>query len=492
MKKILVRTILILLVIALLAGGYLAYKSFKTAQIAQGSMNSIETATISQSTLVITISATGKVRSGQTTTLSWQTSGTVEAVNVAVHDEVKKGDVLASLEKSSLPQDIILAQANLLDYQTALDDLYTNADKAKTQAVQDIATYTEAVKDAQYQLDNFTIPSDQAGLETMQALELMKGRLDQARQDFEPYKYFSSGNEKRQDLLETLNEAQADYNSAVKRLQYETELEVAQANLEKAMQDYEKWKDGPTAEEVNAAEARIAATQATLGKAWIEAPFDATITVANPQPGDQVSANTQAFRLDDLSKLYVDMQIAEVDINQINVGQEVSLTFDGIRNKQYHGQIVEVASIGSEDTSVVNFTVTVQLTDADEKVRPGMTSDVEIVVQQRQAALLVPNQALRLDENGNQTVYIIKPGEGPKPVTIQLGVSSDTYSEVVEGDLTAGDLVVLDPLSVPGVANSQSGNAFFGIRRMNGGGNQDNPSPGAAPAGGPGGGGGQP
>jgi len=492
MKIFMVRTILILFVIVLLAGIYFAYNGFRTAQNVQTSMTSIETATLSQGALVITISATGKVRSGQTTTLSWQTSGTVEAMNAAVHDKVHRGDILASLEKGSLPQDIILAQANLLDYQTALDDLYTNADKAKIQAVQDIAAYTQAVKDAQFQLDNFTIPSKQAGLETMQALALMKARLDQARLDFEPYKYLSSNNDKRQEKLEVLNEAQADYNAAVKRLQYETELEVAQANQEKAMQDYEKWKDGPTAEEVNAAEARIAATQATLSEAWIEAPFDATITVANPQPGDQVSANTQAFRLDDLSKLYVDMQIAEVDINQIDVGQEVSLAFDGIRNAQYHGQVVEVASIGSESNSVVDFTVTVLLTDANEKVHPGMTSDVEIVVQQRQPALLVPNQALRMDENGNQTVYVIKPGEGPKPVTVLLGASSDTYSEVVEGDLSAGDMIVLNPLSIPGAANGQPRNMFFGIRRMGGGGNRDNPSPGAVPGGGPGNEGGQP
>jgi HlyD family secretion protein len=492
MKKILTRIFLLLLIIVLLAGGYFAYSNFKTTQTAEASMVSLETAPIDQGTLVITISATGKVRSGQTATLSWQTSGSVEAVNATVHDKVSKGDILASLEKGSLPQDIILAQANLLDYQKALDDLYTNADEAKTQAVQDIATYTEAVKDAQFQLDNFTTPSKQAGLDTMQALSLMKTQLDRARQDFEPYKYFSSGNDKRQELLETLNEAQADYNAAVKRLEYETELEVAQDNLEKALQDYEKWKDGPTAEEVDAAQARIAATQATLSKAWIEAPFDATVTVADPQPGDQVSANTQAFRLDDLSNLYVDMQIAEVDINQIDVGQEVSLTFDGIRNKQYHGQVVEVASIGSESTGVVNFTVTVQLTDADQKVRPGMTSDVEIVVEQRQPALLVPNQALRMDENGNQIVYVVKPGEGPKPVMIRLGASSDTFSEVVEGDLAVGDLVVLNPLSIQGVENNGTRNQFFGIRRMGGGGNRDNPPPGAVTVGKPGNDGGQP
>lgn len=488
MKKTIIRVFMITLIVALLGGGYYVYTSLQSAEDARASFANIETVTIEEGNLVSTINATGKVRSGQSATLYWQTSGTVETVNVEVGDDIQVGEVLATLEQSSLPQDIILAQANLLDYHTALDDLYTNAETAKTKAVQDIATYTQAAKDAQYQLDNFTVPSNQADLDTMEALATMKERLDQAREAFQPYKYLSSGNERRQELKEALNEAQADYNSAVKRLQYETELEVAKDNLEKALQDYEKWKDGPTAEEITAAESRIAATEATLSKAWIQAPFDGTITVAHPQSGDQVSLNTEAFRLDDLSRLYVDIQVSEVDINQVKTDQEVTIVFDGIRNKEYHGTVVEVATIGGDTSGGVDFTVTVQLMDADEDVRPGMTSEVNIVVERRQAALLVPNQAIRRDENGAQVIYVMKPEEGLQPVEIKLGVSSDTHSEVLEGELQVGDQIALNPLTVPLSGEETPRGMFFGMRQMTGdGGSDSSETPqGGFPAGPPG------
>ena len=116
---------------------------------------------------------------------------------------------------------------------------------------------------------------------------------------------------------EKLDLAQSDYNAAVKRLDYENALEVAKANLNKARKDYEKWKNGPGADEIAATKARIAAAQATLSQAWIEAPFNGTITLAIPQPGDLVTLNTSAFRVDELSSLFVDLAVSEVDINQI-------------------------------------------------------------------------------------------------------------------------------------------------------------------------------
>jgi HlyD family secretion protein len=123
------------------------------------------------------------------------------------------------------------------------------------------------------------------------------------------------------------------------------------------------------------------------------------------------------------------------------------ITFDGIRNKEYHGEVVEIASIGSENSGVVDFTVTVQMTDVDEDVLPGMTAEVDIVVEQTEAALLVPNQAIRTNESGAQIVYIMETGGQMTEVEIKLGASSDTQSEIAEGNLQAGDQIVLNPPS---------------------------------------------
>ena len=438
MRKII--TILIILAI-LAAGGYGFYLWRQRQQAAATSK--LQTTPAEHGSLTATIGATGQVRSKQTASLVWKTSGTVQDVYVVVGDNVKTGNKLAELAQTSLPQAIILAQADLESANKALDDLYTNAEIAKVQATQAIATYAKDVKSAQYQLDNFTIPESQAGLATLEALDLMKQKLEQATAAFEPYKFLPSGDKTRDEFKETLDLAQSDYNAAVKRLDYENALEVAKANLNKARKDYEKWKNGPSAGEIAATKARIAAAQATLSQAWLEAPFDGAVSLAIPQPGDLVTPNTSAFRIDDMSALLVDLAVSEVDINQIEVSQPVSLTFDAIRGGIYHGEVVSVDRVGISNQGVVDFIVTVRLTNADEQVKPGMTAAVNVVVSQLEDVLLVPNRAVRF-KDGKQVVYILQNNE-TVPVNIKLGATAETTSQVLEGDLKVGDLIILNP-----------------------------------------------
>jgi HlyD family secretion protein len=442
------RVITILIVVAVLAGAGFAFIQYRNQQAAK-SATSYQTVAAANGDLTASIGATGTVRSNQSADLNWKTSGTVQDVNVKTGDKVSPGDVLAKLDQASLPQNVILAQADLVNTQKTLDDLYTQAQDSKVAAMQSIATNVQAVKDAQYQLDNYTVPQDQAGMSTMDALDAMQKKLDAARQAFEPYKYFSSGNTTRQDLKDALDQAQSDYNAAVKRLEYEYDLAVAQANLDKARKDYEKWQDGPDPDDIAAANSQIEAAKATLSQAWIEAPFAGTITIAQPQPGDQVgpatqgALNTPAFRLDDLSTLLIDVQVSEVDINQVALNQDVTISFDAILNKEYHGSVVEVAQVGTSEQGVVDFYVTAKLDDADEQVKPGMTAAVNIVVSQLKDVLLVPNRAVRVQDS-NRVVYVLQNNQ-PVPVDITLGASSDTMSQVLSGDLKVGDLIVLNP-----------------------------------------------
>jgi len=93
-----------------------------------------QTETVGRGTLVATIGATGTVRAQQTAVLIWQAAGTVDVVNVQVGDNVPAGYVMAYLAKTSLPQSIILAEADLASAQKSLDDLL-NSDTARAEAV---------------------------------------------------------------------------------------------------------------------------------------------------------------------------------------------------------------------------------------------------------------------------------------------------------------------------------------------------------------------
>jgi HlyD family secretion protein len=202
------------------------------------------------------------------------------------------------------------------------------------------------------------------------------------------------------------------------------------------------------AADVASAEARVAAAKATLAQALVIAPFDGTVTQASPAVGDQVNVGTTAFRLDDLSHLLVDVQVSEVDINNVNIGQAATLTFDAILGKEYEGVVVEVGQAGDTIQGVVNFTVTVELTNADEDVKPGMTAAVNIVVEEVKGALLIPNRAVRLVA-GERVVYLLVDGQ-PVQVKVRLGSSSDSNSVLVDGDIKEGDPIILNPPSFNG------------------------------------------
>jgi HlyD family secretion protein len=139
----------------------------------------------------------------------------------------------------------------------------------------------------------------------------------------------------------------------------------------------------------------------------------------------------------------VDVNVSEVDINNVAVGQPVMLTFDAILGREYVGEVVEVAQTGTISTGVVSFKVTVELTDADHLVKPGMTAAVNITVRELEDVLLVPNRAVRLSE-GQRVVYLLE-NDIPVKKNIQLGSSSDTMSVLVSGDVQEGDAVILNP-----------------------------------------------
>ncbi len=194
--------------------------------------------------------------------------------------------------------------------------------------------------------------------------------------------------------------------------------------------------DGPNPDDISAAEARIAATQATLDLGSIKAPFSGSVTEVDVKPGDQVAPGTLAFRLDDLSSLLVRVDVSEVDINRIQVGQAATLSFDAIVGKEYDGVVREVGLVGTILQGTVNFRVTIEILNPDADVKPGMTTAVNMVVTELSGVLLVPNRAVRI-RDGNRVVFMLKDGV-LEPVQITLGASSETVSEVLGGDLQAG------------------------------------------------------
>ena len=378
-----------------------------------------QTSEIERGNLVATVGATGTVRARQSTTLVWQTTGTVEAVNGNIGDEVGAGDVLASLAKTSLPQNIILAEAELVSAQKALEDLL-ESDTARAQAWIALRAAEDAYEKAYDYRDALNYPTRRT------QVILVKENTPFGVVDVPQTKTY-----KVEGTNEEIQKADAD-------------LALREAQFEDAKRTYDRLADGPNENDLAAAQARVDAAQATLNLAHVTAPFAGTVTEAYILPGDQIGAGTVAFRVDDLTSLLVDVQLSEIDINSVSVGQTVGLSFDAILGQEYEGQVVRVSQAGTVVGGVVNFTVTVELTNADEMVKPGMTAAVNIVVREIEDAILVPNRAVRLVD-GQRVVYILGEDETPQQVIIRLGASSDNVSVVVGGELKEGDDVILNP-----------------------------------------------
>ncbi|MGD0707470.1 MAG: efflux RND transporter periplasmic adaptor subunit [Anaerolineaceae bacterium] len=449
----------------------------------------LQTAVLKRGDLSSTIGATGTVRSGQTLTMFWKTSGEVGTVAVKVGDKVTKDEELASLLTSSLPQNVILAQSDLVTAKENLDNV-KNSNLASAQAQQALANAQKALTSAQ---DNVTSmdwvrgTSDQ--IDSANAnLVLAKQALQDAQNFFDKFSKVDPGNPEYAQAYSQLAAAQQKKDSAQANLDYlqghynvteasisAANLAVAQAQFDDAKRQWDRLKDGPDSADVAAAQAKMDSAQALLDEAHLTAPFDGMVTEVSSSVGDQVSLGTKALRIDNFAQFLVDVDISEMDIHLIKVDQDVVVTFDAIPGKTYTGKVVTVSKAGEVSQNVTNFTVTVELTNPDSDVLPGMTASVNIVAQKFANVLLVPNRAVRT-VNGKQVIYLLRSGQ-PVAVAITLGATSDTYSELASGDVKEGDLVVLNPSSVTttsslfGSGSNSSGGGFTGGTSATGPGN---------------------
>jgi len=460
MKKRIAGKTYFFIILGLAVVGLVAYLVINNINSRKASVADLQTVEVTRGELVAIVGATGTVRANQTAVLSWQTSGRIESINVEVGDKVASETVLAELLETSLSQSIILAQADLVEAQRNLDNLLnSNLDKAQAQL--NLANAKDAYERAvwsSFQGDTARTSNQNKIDAATAAVTLARDKVDDAEENFSKVDSRDDDDPIKAGALSTLANARENLEKAIKDLNYlvqdpdEKELAIsdgkvalALAQYEDAQREWERRKEGADPDDIAAAEARIASIKATIALSQLSAPFGGTVTEVTAMAGDQVTTGTNAFRLDDLSHLLVDVLVPEVDINRILVGQNVDLTFDAISNNAYQGRVHSVAQVGTIQNGLVNFKITIEILNPDEQVLPGMTAAVNIIVSQLDDVLTVPNRAVRLVDN-QSVVYILK-NSVPTPVNIEIGSSSDTMSEIISGDLKEGDKVILNPPS---------------------------------------------
>jgi len=334
------------------------------------------------------VSATAVIVPSQYSTLSMTTAGVVAEVLVEQGELVTGDQPLVRLKGREEMQAAITAEEyEVHAAEKAIDDLHDLADDAKTLSLNSIPIAARRVKEAQYQLDNFTVPTSMEDMETMEALDWANEQLDIAREAFEPYRNKSINDDRRKELKEDLDSAQSDVNAAVRRLEYETELEVAETDFDNAREDYEIYKDGPDPKDLALANARLKTAQDNLVAAQsafddleLLAPFDGTIGDVYTRIGEWVTPGMPVILIADLQHLQVETtDLNEIDAAQVAEGDIVTVTFDAI-DDILEGTVISIAPKADEGSGV-NYTVVIELEDWPDALRWGMTAFVDIEIE---------------------------------------------------------------------------------------------------------------
>jgi HlyD family secretion protein len=497
----------IVIVIALLVIGAVVAVLYTRANAQTTTTTNVQTATVTLGNISSSVAAAGTVRAEQSATLSWQNTGSVDAVNIKVGDVVTEGQVLATLSADHMPQNVISAQAdlgaaqqalntlmnsttpqatasqNLQNAQTALNDYVTNFPSTQAMANANVITATATLSKAQSHRNALNYGrANQATIDAAQATyDQADAALKVAQRAFDAVAGLPEKSPKRtsaqlrlyaaqnaadsalgilnwytgtptaSDIAtadaavaqaqQALNQAQSAYD-LVKNGPDQTQVAALKAAVDDAQRAYDLVKNGPNPDDVAAAQARISADQATINTMQITAPFAATVTAVSVLPHDQVSPGAVAFRLDDLSHLLIDVSVAEIDIPKIQVGQSVNMTFDSIGAKRYPGKVTVVSRAGTSSQGVVNYTVTVEITNPDKNILSGMTAAVNIVTASKQNVLMVPSRAIRTTTTGGHTVIVLSEGK-QTVVPVTVGITDDTNYEISGGGISQGDTVVL-------------------------------------------------
>ncbi len=319
------------------------------------------------------------------------------------------------------------SEAELLVAQQSLNNLNENAQVARTEAQRAVAVANQAVRDATYQLDNFTVPSNQEKFTAEQAIVEMKKLLDVARAAFEPYRNEDSGNNTREDLKDALDQAQSDYDTAVHRMQYEANLAQAQARLAKAQQDLGKVQNGPDPEDIAALEARInaikmapdqasaAIDQAKVGvtqaqakldqaqtgvdqaqaqvdlvetqikKLVVYAPSAGIVLSRDVEPGEIIQAGAAVLTLAKLDQLTITVYVPEDRYGQIKLGDQAIVTLDSFPGQTFAAKVTFIADQAeftprnvqtAEGRRTTVFSIELAVDNPQGDLKPGMPADV--------------------------------------------------------------------------------------------------------------------
>ena len=525
----------IFLVILLLILAFVLSQLGRTAAASKAlTYQFVRTTTLQKTSLTDSVSVTGTVASGSTASVTASDSVKtykVTAVNVAVGDTVKAGDVIATLDTSDVEKQIETAQQN---YSDTLDQ----AETSYTQSVEDQSTNLTQLQE---DLANAQEDYDTLGLDRYSSMQ-DPTMADKTNREIVEY-YYGLYAEKIAQLENTiaslqiqLTNAQKDGNADQKEAidgqlsnyksqlsttmaqcsipelglqgfdtisQYYSQIDQLRQALDQAQQQYDNAVT-TNSRNVDSAETKLeqasrtpdtlTTLQSTLEDCTLTATMDGTITELNATVGSVCTGTVATIQ--DVSDLTVEVTIPASSVGKLSTGMQCNITSDATGDATITGTLTRIDPVANEEGS---FGATVTVNGSDTGLLIGISAQVEIVISEKDDIFTVPRDAVGTHDDGSSYVLRKTGGEGVdmtfEEVDVTTGDSNDYYIEISGDGLNEGDVIRSSADLTQGIETAtQEADGMMGGQMVvtDGGAMAAAPAGGGDMGGGPGGGGGAP
>jgi RND family efflux transporter MFP subunit len=361
-------------------------------------------------------------------------------INVKEGDRVKKGQVLAVLDKESI-----------------LDEIQTQKDNIQSQREQ----LSEKLDTSQKALDTAKISLKEKIKDKQHDYEKALNDLNEAQRKYNNIKaLYENGAESKEDFLEaekTLNDCKTTVDSYNvkdgKVVPEESELrDIDEAQTGVNVKGGKVYALDSDLTSIASAENDLKIKEKSLNDCEIKSTIDGTVTRVNTKVGrlaDETDDDKPMFVIENIDHLQMNVNVSEYDIDKVKVGQKVEVKANVLKDDAVKGTVSRISPTGeSKNTSTSERVIPVQIdVNHDDRLISGINATADILVAESKNALCVPLEALYEDENGNNFVFRVNDGNVTEKIPVKTGVENDLEAEVISDKLSAGDNIVLSPES---------------------------------------------
>jgi HlyD family secretion protein len=356
-------------------------------------------AKVEKGDLAKSVVATGKVEPITKVEVKSKASGIVKKLYVEYGDRVKKGQLLAQLDKEEIQAQVDQSRAGLEAAEASLKGAEADLERAKVDAESpDVPLLKRAYERASGMA--------KSGVVSTSALE----------------------------------DAQKNY-----------ELALNKQNVAKAQVTVLRAKQAQAQAQVAQDRANLKQLEEQLGYTDIVSPIDGIVLSRDVEMGDAVSSilvlgssATLVMTLGDTSEVYVKGKVDESDIGKVYLAQPARIKVESFKDKTFNGKVTKISPMGVEKDNVTTFEVRVSINNPGGELKAGMTANAEIILEEHKNVLQIPEGSILYDKDKKASVEIPDPKakDGKKKLAVNIGISNGAKTEVLSG-LKEGDQVVL-------------------------------------------------